>query len=172
MEGLVFIERVLLELISEKSPNFEELKMEMKLPERVLKGLLKRFLQSGHILKKGEQFIINKTVLNEFMNQMNHPDNLKEEFREIFDAFLDLTPSLSTKKTNILGDVGIHFKKISLTLYEQTILENLNQNIKNFLEKISKEKREKGPKTEEQIIFWGGASTGLVMEKILPEGIR
>jgi hypothetical protein len=155
-EGLLIIERMIIESLSRKEKNIFELSSDTTIDQSLLLNVLPNLLMKNHIKYLRGIYSIDKESSLLWSTNINLKENVKEETKEIF---LSLVNQFYQKEVKELGSMPqLKLQKMWLTHQEEVVLRSHLNGLESFFHSV-KESRKKFPmkeKTAEQkIIFWG-----------------
>ncbi len=163
--GLLLIERMIVESLLKKDRNVYELAIDTGLNEALLLNVIPNLLMKN-ILHYGRGiYKINRKDSEVWLAELGKIESVKEEVRELFTSLLNQFFAEDLKKMN--SDTSLKVQKMWLNDKEQVILNSHLKNLDLFFAGV-KDKR-KGhylpAKThEEKVVIWGMSSYSELLE--------
>jgi hypothetical protein len=154
-DGLLLLERIIIESISKKEKNIQELSIDTNLEHALLLNLLPILLMKNIIKYQHGLYRIDKENSLLWRESINHPENIKEETKELFTSLVNkyFAKDIEEKSNSVLK-----VKKVWLTNSEEKILNGHMVVLENFFNEV-KNSRKRNPlkeKTcEQKIVIWG-----------------
>ena len=156
-DGLLIIERIIIESLSKKERNLEEIKLDTNLDHALLMNVLPHLLMKNMIRYHRGIYSIDKENCFRWLGQVNRDENVKEEAKELFISLVneyfkkDLQP-----KRAIAPQLKI--QKMWLTQDEEIILRSHMATLENFFVNV-KDSRKTRPQRErtceQRVVIWG-----------------
>lgn len=150
--GLLLIERIVIESLSKKEMNLNELEKETNLNRALLLNLLPNLLMKGYIVYSRGVYNISKENCFKWLSTINAPVNLKEEAREIFNSLVNQYFTQEVQKTSELK-----IQKMWLTVDEEKVLNSHLINLESFFKSVKQSRKTKpvAEKTcEQRVVVW------------------
>ncbi len=155
--GLLVIERMVLESLSKKNRNLEELANDTGLDHGLLKNILPAFLMNNLVnYQRGIYKLNNDEMRKERIKSYNAKENIKEEVKELFTSMVNkyFREDLQNRKNKI----GVKVKKVWLTPQEEKIFNSYLINLESFIQSIEQQRKLKPQKEklcEKKVVIWG-----------------
>ncbi len=168
-DGLLMIERMVIESLSKKEKNIQEIEIDTNLSHGLLLNILPNLLMRNMIRYKNGVYSIDKDHCFEWLSEVNKKENVKEEAREIFSSLVN---QYFKKETEALVQNGPQLKiqKMWLTRDEELILKSHMATLEGFFNGI-KEARKYHPQREktceQRVVIWGFSHYSDLIEGVL-----
>jgi CRISPR/Cas system-associated protein Csx1 len=167
-DGLMLIERIVIESIAKKEKNIYELSIDTNLNQPLLLNILPELLMKNLIKYHRGIYSIDLQQSLMWKNTINKKINLKEEVKELFASIVNdyFNESISQNEKNS----ELKIQKVWLDKNEELILKNHLNSLDNFLKTIKQnhEKKSMKPKTfEQKILIWGVSNYSQLIDGIL-----
>jgi hypothetical protein len=168
-DGLLILERIIIESISKKDKNIQELAIDTNLDHALLLNVLPNLLMKNIIKYQKGTYSIEKESSFLWRQSINRDDNVKEEAKELFTSLVNqsLRKDLAEKNKNT---ALLKIQKVWLTKDEEVILNTHMINLENFFNTI-KNSRKLTPireKTYEQkVVMWGASQYSELVQGVL-----
>ncbi len=163
-EGLLLVERMILESIGKKEKSIAEISLDSGLRTNLVCSLIGHLVMDNIInLKKGKYYL-NFKEKEKWLPLINDKVNIKNEVKELFISLINSHFELSEKKK-----YGLKIKKIWLNRFDEKILEAHFNNLNEFIENLEKypNRKEEEKLKEKRVIFWGQSFYGDLAEESL-----
>lgn len=168
-DGLLILERIVVESISKKEKNIQELSIDTNLEHAVLLNILPNLLMKNILRYQRGHYSIDKEASLQWRKGINKDDNVREEAKELFTSLVNQyfkkEIEASVKKASLLK-----IQKVWLTKDEETLLNVHLINLENFF-LVIKNSRKMHPvreKTcEQKVVIWGAAQYSTLMHGAL-----
>jgi hypothetical protein len=165
MEGLLAVERMVLESVAKGSSNKDIIAKDTSLTEGFVATIIENLKDYNLIELEKKKLILTKTTKN--LIQFNKADNVKMELKDLFESLVDnhYSQSSTVEKEHILK-----MQKIWLTDYEFKVLKSMMSNIDNFIKSIRKDRLlhpEEEILSQQRVIFWGSDTYSNLIESTL-----
>ena len=151
--GLLMIERLVIESLSKKAKNLKELEIDTNLSHALLLNLIPNLLMNNLVTYSKGIYSIDKENCFAWLSEVNQTDNLKEEAREIFNSLVNQYFAREVQKK-----AELKIQKVFLTADEEKVLRSHVINLENFFKGIKEARRSKpvNEKTcEQRVVVWG-----------------
>lgn len=148
-QGLILWERMVLESLGKKEKGIEELHGDTSIKPKLLKNILNELMRRDIIIEKSGVYQVKGEL------SFNGP-LVQEEVKDVFSSIAGLYYKNKS---------SIKLKKIFLTPAEFDIFQMQLYSLEGFLEKISKEHREKRL-CEQRVVVWGHAPYAHLLDEI------
>jgi hypothetical protein len=168
-DGLLIIERIVIESLSKKERNLEELMLDTGLEHSLLLNILPNLLMRNMLAYKRGVYSIEKEKCFQWLSEVNSKDNVKEEAKELF---ISLVNQYFKKEKAVAKDFEPQLKiqKMWLTPDEDKILRSHMAMLDQFFVgvKSSRQKRAVREKTcDQRVVFWGVSQYSDLVEGVL-----
>jgi hypothetical protein len=167
-DGLLLIERIVIESLSKKEKNIQEIEIDTNLSHGLLLNILPNLLMRNMVRYKNGQYSIDKDHCFEWLSEVNKKENVKEEAKEIFTSLVNQY----FKKESPSAPVGPQLKiqKMWLTRDEELILKSHMATLEGFFNGV-KEARKYHPQREktceQRVVIWGFSHYADLVEGVL-----
>jgi hypothetical protein len=168
-DGLLILERIIIESISKKEKNIQELVIDTNLEQAILLNILPNLLMKNILKYNRGSYSIEKETSMQWLKGINRQDNVKEEAKELFTSLVNqyfkqdnttLVPKLSSLK----------IQKVWLTQDEEKVLNMHMLSLENFFQTV-KSSRKANPireKTfEQKVVIWGASQYSSLVHGVL-----
>lgn len=150
--GILIAERAILESLSNKSKNIEELRADISLSYKILENILTRLENKNLIENKQGIYHIQKANQLCWASNINHQNNVKQELNEICTTMVND----SFAPENIKTEMAIN--KIEMTYEEETNFLRYLSQLESYLHEIKEKHQREATKTkicEKRVFLWG-----------------
>ena len=168
-DGLLIIERIVIESLSKKERNLEELMLDTGLEHSLLLNILPNLLMNNMIIYQRGIYSIEKEKCFQWLSEINSKDHVKEEAKELFISLVNQY----FKKENApvkSFEPQLKIQKMWLTPEEDKILRSHMTSLDQFFIglKNSRLKRPVREKTcDQRVVFWGISQYSDLVEGVL-----
>jgi len=156
-DGLLIIERIIVESLSKKERNMQEIIHDTNLDHSLLLNVLPNLLMKNMIRYKRGIYSIDKENCFQWLNEVNKTDNVKEEAKELFISLVNQYFQKDKEKKHALPP-QLKIQKVWLTKDEEIILRSHMAGLECFFNGIKaarKTKPEKEKTCEQRVVIWG-----------------
>ncbi len=165
MEGLLAVERMVLESIAKGSTAESSIAKDTSLSEGFVSTLVDNLKDYQLVELDKRKLILTKSTKN--LVQFNKADNVKMELKDLFESMVDNHYSQSP-----LGEREqiLKMQKIWLTEYEFKVMKSMMSNIETYIKSIRKDRLlhpEEEILSEQRVIFWGSDTYSNLIESTL-----
>ena len=167
-DGLLVVERIVLESLSKKDKNLQELMEDTRLTHALLKNILSQFISKNMLTFNKGIYGINEATKNEWLPKINARNCVKEEIKEIFVSMVNQYFDRALEKE--ANELKLKLKKIWLTPSEEKILNSHLYNLESFITNLEKDRilrPVKGKLCESKVILWGSSPYAALVSDIL-----
>jgi len=167
--GLLMIERIVIESLAKKEKNISEIEIDTKLSHGLLLNIMPNLLMRNMIRYKGGIYSLDKEHTFEWLPVINKKENVKEEAKEIFTSLVNQYFKTETENK---GQKLSHFKiqKMWLTKEEEMILNSHLSTLEGFFNGV-KEARKYHPQREktceQRVVVWGMTEYSNLIDGVL-----
>lgn len=167
-DGLLMIERIVIESLSKKEKNIQEIEIDTNLSHGLLLNILPNLLMRNMIRYKNGLYSIDKDHCFEWLSDVNKKENVKEEAKEIFTSLVNQYFKKETAAPNVGPQLKI--QKMWLTRDEEIILKSHMATLEGFFSGV-KEARKHHPQREktceQRVVIWGFSHYADLVEGVL-----
>ncbi len=156
-DGLIILERIIIESIAKKDKNIHELSIDTNLEHAFLLNILPNLLMKNIIQYQRGSYSIDKESSLKWLAGINSDDNIKEEAKELFTSLVNeyfKKDIVQKKESHSL----LKIKKIWLTADEETILNTHMINLENFFLNVRNSRKVMPVRErtcEQRVVIWG-----------------
>lgn len=156
-DGLLMIERIVLESLSKKEKNIQEIEIDTNLSHGLLLNILPNLLMRNMIRYQRGTYSIDKDSCFSWLSEVNKKENIKEEAKELFTSLVNqyFRKDLVEQKSN---GPQLKIQKVWLTRDEEILLRSHMAALDGFFQSI-KEARLHNPQREktceQRVVIWG-----------------
>ena len=156
-DGLLMIERIVIESLSKKEKNIQEIEIDTNLSHGLLLNILPNLLMRNMIRYQRGIYSIDKESCFKWLSEVNKKENIKEEAKEIFTSLVNqyFNKELSEHKAS---GPQLKIQKMWLTRDEEILLKSHMAALDGFFQSI-KESRQHNPQKEktyeQRVVIWG-----------------
>lgn len=167
-EGLLILERIIVESISKKEKNIQELAIDTNLEHALLLNILPTLLMKNIINYQRGIYSINKENSLLWKSGINKTDNIKEEAKELFTSLVNqyFKNDIAEAKHNSV----LKIQKVWLTKDEEMVLNSHMKTLESFFNSV-KNSRKINPireKTfEQKVVIWGTSQYSELVHGVL-----
>lgn len=156
-DGLLIIERIIIESLSKKDRNLQEIIHDTNLEHSLLLNILPNLLMKNMIRYTRGTYSLEKENCFQWLNEINKSDNVKEEAKELF---ISLVNQYFKKDCIKLRAVEPHLKiqKVWLTRDEELVLRSHMASLDGFFTGVKASRRvkpEREKTCEQRVVIWG-----------------
>ena len=168
-DGLLMIERIVIESLSKKEKNIQEIEIDTNLVHGLLLNILPNLLMRNMIKYKNGTYSLDKEHCFVWLSEANKKENVKEEAKEIFTALVN---QYFKKEASMPAQSGAQLKiqKMWLTRDEEFILKSHMATLESFFSSV-KEARKHHPQREktceQRVVIWGTTHYSDLVEGVL-----
>lgn len=158
LEGLLVVERMVLESLSRKPKNLQEIILDTGLDEALLKNIVPFFLMENMVRYEKGIYSLNMKESEKWMDKINQREHLKEEVKELFTSLVNQYFNEMKAKEEKLSEVDLKVRKVWLTSSEEKILNSYIKNIESFIKSIEEDRKRQPVKErlcEKKVFIWG-----------------
>lgn len=168
-DGLLIIERIIVESLSKKERNMQEIINDTNLDQALLLNILPNLLMKNMIRYTRGIYSIDKEHCMLWLNEINKTDNVKEEAKELF---ISLVNQYFQKDVRLNNSVSPQLKiqKVWLTTDEEMVLRSHMASLDGFFSgvKASRKVKPQREKTcEQRVVIWGLSQYSDLVEGVL-----
>lgn len=156
-DGLLIIERIIIESISKKERNMQEIVHDTNLDQALLLNVLPNLLMKNMIRYNRGIYSIDKENCFQWLNEVNKTDNVKEEAKELFISLVNQYFKKDIEKKHVLTP-QLKIQKMWLTNDEEMILRSHMAGLECFFSGVKaarKLKPQKEKTCEQRVVIWG-----------------
>ncbi len=168
-DGLLLIERIVIESLSKKEKNIQEIEIDTNLAHGLLLNILPNLLMRNMIKYKNGTYSLDKEHCFQWLGEVNKKQNVKEEAREIFTSLVNQYFEKDATCPQHLG-AQLKIQKMWLTHDEEIILKSHMNALEGFFNGV-KEARKRHPQREktceQRVVIWGATHYSDLVEGVL-----
>lgn len=156
-DGLLIIERIIVESLSKKERNLQEIIMDTNLDHSLLLSILPNLIMKNMVRYTKGIYSLEKENCFQWLNEINHTDNVKEEAKELFISLVNQYFTKSNERRTSI-DPQLKIQKVWLTRDEEVILRSHMAGLESFFKAVKdsrKVKPEKEKTCEQRVVIWG-----------------
>ncbi|OFZ22541.1 MAG: hypothetical protein A2202_03015 [Bdellovibrionales bacterium RIFOXYA1_FULL_36_14] len=156
-DGILVIERMVLESLFKKEKNLVEMERDTGLDSGILKNILSNFMMDNLIKYQKGVYSLNKNEIMGKLKKINDKKQIKEEVCELFTSMIN---EYFKKIEQDQKNVDIKVRKIWLTPSEEKIFNTYLINLETFMKNIEQDRKihPKNEKLKEKKVFIWGAT--------------
>lgn len=164
MDGLLIVERMVLESLSNGAKSSDEINQCTNLSKALLGNILPMFLMRNIVSYKSGKYELNRVNAMQWMAKCNTPANIKEEVKELFTSLVNRYFQSEAREQ------GLRMKKVWMNSLEKKIFQSHLANLEEFIKSVEKENRR--PESSKQlrdkeVIFWGHSPYSTLVDGVL-----
>jgi hypothetical protein len=168
-DGLLLIERIVIESLSKKEKNIQEIEIDTNLGHALLLNILPNLLMRNMIRYKQGVYSLDKEHCFIWLNEVNKKENIKEEAKEIFTSLVN---QYFKKDATIPQQTGPQLKiqKMWLTRDEEMILKSHMATLEGFFNGVKEARKyhpQKEKTCEQRVVIWGFSQYSDLVEGVL-----
>lgn len=158
-DGLLIIERIIVESLSKKERNLQEIILDTNLEHALLLNVLPNLIMKNMVRYTRGTYSIDKENCFQWLNEVNKDDHVKEEAKELFISLVNqyfMKSKLNNKKATIEPQLKI--QKVWLTREEEVLLRSHMAGLESFFTGIKASRRlkpEREKTYEQRVVIWG-----------------
>lgn len=157
-DGLLIIERIVVESLSKKERNLQEIIYDTNLDHSLLLNILPNLLMKNMIRYKRGIYSIDKENCFQWLSQVNKSDNVKEEVKELFISLVNqyFKKDFEKKKPELQPQLKV--QKVWLTRDEEVVLRSHMACLDGFFAGVKDSRRvkpEREKTCEQRVVIWG-----------------
>ena len=160
---LLFLERVILETLGRGKRELNKICQDCSVERNIVENILFKFFNEKLILKNKEDFSLDFSKREDFLEEIKKKGNIKEELKELLNYFLNIFINSENK-------VQFGLKKVWVEEKDEKMLELYLSKIDLLLKKAeASNKSNNGNKklSLKKVIFWGYCEYGLLIKEAL-----
>lgn len=168
-DGLLMIERIVVESLAKKEKNIQEIEIDTNLAHGLLLNILPNLLMRNMLKYKNGVYSLDKERSLMWLGEVNKKTNIKEEAKEIFTSLVN---QYFEKDISVPAHTGPQLKiqKMWLTRDEEIILKSHMNALEGFFSGV-KEARKHHPQREktceQRVVIWGFSHYSDLVEGVL-----
>lgn len=156
MKGLSNLERNILECVSRKKSNFEEILYQTGIHENVCFNILQALMIRGLLKFENNHYRINDSISPLLMEEINGVEAKRSEALELIETVIDQ----DTEKV-------FKLQKIAMDSRDEKIFKAMLSNLETFLKDANLKAQSTVPLKERKVIFWGMGDVENIMKHII-----
>lgn len=168
-DGLLIIERIIVESLSKKERNLQEIIHDTNLDHSLLLNVLPNLLMKNMIRYTRGTYSIEKENCFQWLNEVNKSDNIKEEAKELFISLVNQYFQKDLEKKHACVP-QLKIQKMWLTKDEEMILRSHMACLEGFFTGVKaarKVKAEREKTSEQRVVIWGLSQYSDLVEGVL-----
>jgi len=168
-DGLLIIERIIIESLSKKERNLHEIILDTNLEHGLLLNILPNLLMKNMIRYNRGIYSIDKENCFQWLNEINKNDNVKEEAKELFISLVNQYFAKSILKKSVV-EPQLKIQKVWLTKDEEIILRSHMVGLERFFSGVKDSRKvrpEKEKTCEQRVVIWGWSQYSDLVEGVL-----
>lgn len=168
-EGLLILERIIIESLSKKERNLQEIIHDTNLEHSLLLNILPNLLMKNMIRYNRGTYFLEKENCFQWLGEINHGDNVKEEAKELF---ISLVNQYFNKEMDKKSSIEPHLKiqKMWLTRDEEVVLRSHMASLDGFFTGVKASRRTKPERErtyEQRVVIWGFSQYSDLIDGVL-----
>jgi len=168
-DGLLMIERIVIESLSKKEKNIQEIEIDTNLSHGLLLNILPNLLMRNMIRYKNGQYALDKEHCFEWLSSVNKKENIKEEAKEIFTSLVNQYFQKDSTTTPQTGP-QLKIQKMWLTRDEEIILKSHMATLEGFFNGVKEARKyhpQKEKTCEQRVVIWGFSQYSDLVDGVL-----
>lgn len=169
-DGLLIIERIIVESLSKKERNLQEIILDTNLEHSLLLNVLPNLLMKNMIRYTRGTYSIEKENCFQWLNKINQADNVKEEAKELFISLVNQYFKKDLAKKELALEPQLKVQKVWLTKDEEMVLRSHMASLDGFFNGVKasrKVKPEREKTCEQRVVIWGLSQYSDLVEGVL-----
>jgi hypothetical protein len=168
-DGLLMIERIVIESLSKKEKNIKELEFDTNLNHGLLLNVLPNLLMKNILRYKMGIYSLEMANNSIWLSDINRQENVKEEVKEMFTSLVNQYFEKDTMKNS---ETRTHFKvqKMWLTKDEEMVLKSHMAVLEGFFLGVKEARRSQPQKEktcEQRVVIWGFSQYSDLIDGVL-----
>jgi hypothetical protein len=155
--GLLLVERIVIESLSKKEKNIQEIEIDTKLSHGLLLNILPNLLMRNMIRYRAGIYSLDRENCFSWLSEVNKRENVKEEAKELFTSLVNQYFKNEAPEQEMAAP-QLKIKKMWLTREEEMILKSHLATLEGFFQGV-KESRLHNPQREktceQRVVIWG-----------------
>jgi hypothetical protein len=167
-DGLLVIERIIIESLAKKERNMQEIVIDTNLEQGLLLNILPNLLMKNMIRYQRGMYSLEKETCFQWLSEVNSGANIKEEAKELFTSLVNQYFKDTLPKKGIKPHLKI--QKMWLTADEEVVLRSHMAGLDLFFSGIKtarKTRPEKEKTSEQKVLIWGLSQYSDLIEGVL-----
>jgi anion-transporting ArsA/GET3 family ATPase len=167
--ALLLIERIVIESLSKKEKNIQEIEIDTNLSHGILLNILPNLLMRNMIRYKAGTYSIDKDHCFSWLSEVNKKENVKEEAKELFTSLVNQYFKKDQIEAKQSGP-QLKIQKMWLTREEEMILKSHMATLEGFFQgvKVARLHHPQREKTcEQRVVIWGISHYSDLVEGVL-----
>jgi hypothetical protein len=163
MQGLLVIERFILESLNKGQKNIKELESDTSLMRSLLVNLLSSLSTKGMVIFSKGKYSLNQHKKAEWSKEINLVESKRDEMKELMISLVNSHYNLEQERRS-----SLKMKKVRLSSLDEKVLAAYFAQIEQYLQNLSLTERvTEEPLTEQRVYVWGQSHYGdLVKESM------
>lgn len=168
-DGLLIIERIIVESLSKKERNLQEIIMDTGLEHSLLLSVLPNLIMKNMVRYTRGIYSLEKENCFQWLSEVNQVDHVKEEAKELFVSLVNQYFSKSNERKSY-PEPQLKIQKVWLTKDEEVILRSHLAGLENFFSMVRasrKVKPEREKTCDQRVVIWGMSQYSDLVEGVL-----
>ena len=145
--GILMVERMVLESLTLKPKNIQELSTDTGLKIQLLANIMASLTYEGMVDFSAGRYELNRSQTQEFLKRYQNSKDQLQELKELFVSFINASSH---------GKSKVKLQKVYLDAKEEAILNSYFINIETFIKNVNDSKKQRPLATGQQKVFiWG-----------------
>lgn len=164
-KGLLLIERFIIESLSKKDMNIQELAIQTRLEHGLLLNILPNLMMRHIVNYKHGTYSLNRLEGQKWISQINKKEFLKEEVKDVFQSLVN-----NYFKEEVAKNSDLKVQKIWLTKDEELTLNSHLKGLESFFKNVKDSRLKKAENErlfEQKVVVWGHMSYGDIVNEVL-----
>lgn len=168
-DGLLIIERIIVESLSKKERNLQEIIMDTNLDHALLLSVLPNLIMKNMVRYTRGIYSIEKENCFQWLSEINKEDYVKEEAKELFVSLVNHYFAKTQERKNCV-EPQLKIQKIWLTKDEEIVLRSHMACLESFFTQVKasrKTRPEKEKTCEQRVVIWGHSQYSDLVDGVL-----
>lgn len=163
MDGLLVIERFVLESLNRGEKNLGELELDTKLSRSLLINLLSSLSMKNIVVFKDSKYQLSQHKKDLWLEEINQTEARREEMKELMISLVNIFYNQNEVKRSELK-----MKKVRLSKIDERILDKHFGEIEHYLNNLHRtQKNLDEPLTEQRVYVWGQSHYGDLIKETM-----
>lgn len=168
-DGLLIIERIIIESLSKKERNLQEIIHDTNLEHSLLLNILPNLLMKNMVRYNRGTYSIEKENCFKWLSEINKDDHIKEEAKELFISLVNQYFKKDVTKSSS-EEPQLKIQKVWLTKDEELILRSHMASLDGFFNGVKASRRirpEREKTCEQRVVIWGHSQYSDLVDGVL-----
>lgn len=168
-DGLLIIERIIVESLSKKERNLQEIIMDTSLEHSLLLSVLPNLIMKNMVRYTRGIYSLERENCFQWLSEVNKEDHVKEEAKELFVSLVNQYFAKSNIRKSS-SDPQLKIQKVWLTKDEEVILRSHMAGLESFFSQVKasrKVKPEREKTCDQRVVIWGMSQYSDLVEGVL-----